>query len=114
MNINQIAMGAKPDPFKFTIIWKEIVNGNTIIVANYHGCLTFGGNKLMVLRGTPNIETCLDPHFLNEDYPVIARFPPTAEGRKLALLVCNNIETISEDKWCSCDGTVHKLGIGCS
>jgi len=85
MNINQIAMGAKPDPFKFEIKSLEHVFGSTIIIANYGG-LTFEGDKLMVLQGVFNKEdfTTLDPHFLNEEYPVYASFQPTKEGLELA------------------------------
>lgn len=87
MNINQIAMGAKPDPYKFQINHLEICGGNTIVIANYGGA-TFGGNKLMVLKGIyTNFET-LDPHFLNEEYPVFARFQPTEEGLRYARLIC--------------------------
>lgn len=50
MNINQVAMGCKPNPFKFEIKFHCIICDNTIIIANYGG-ETFGGNKLMVLRG---------------------------------------------------------------
>lgn len=89
MNINQIAMGCKPDPTNFKIVHLEHVNGNTIVVANYGG-LTFNGDKLMVLKGTYNEFETLDPHFLNEDYPVFARFQPTPEGLRLARLVCSS------------------------
>lgn len=90
-DIKQIAMGCKPDPFKFTINHYEVVNGNTIIIANYGG-LTFNGNKLMVLRGIHSKEQeSLDPHFLNEDYPVVARFQPTEKGLELARIIADNI-----------------------
>lgn len=88
MNINQVAMGCKPDPHNFVIQYLERINGNTIIIANYGGA-TFNGNKLMVLKGLFS-ETelkVLDPHFLNEDYPVFARFQPTDEGIRLAKIV---------------------------
>ena len=90
MNINQVAMGCKPDPFKFEIKHIEHENGNTIIVANYGGA-TFGGNKLMVLRGVHLREeiTCLDPHFLNLKHPVVARFIPTKLGLAIARTVCS-------------------------
>lgn len=88
--LNKIAMGCKPDPYKFKIIKTEIVNGNTIVLANFEGCLSFSGNKLMLLRGTPEISDVLDPHFLNETYPVIARFIPTDEGWNMAKLCAKN------------------------
>ena len=87
-NINQVAMGCKPDPEKFKIKHIEVLNGNTIIIANYGG-KTFNGDKLMVLKGEfheKDLKT-LDPHFLNEDYPVFARFKPTKEGMELAKIV---------------------------
>lgn len=90
MNIKQIAMGCKPDPYKFTIKSIEHVNGNTIVIANYGGA-TFGGDKLMVLRGIYEEFETLDPHFLSEDYPVVARFIPTEEGVNLARMVATNI-----------------------
>lgn len=87
-DIRQIAMGAKPDPTKFTIKHLEHVHGNTIVIANYGG-ETFNGDKLMVLKGIhENFET-LDPHFLNETYPVFARFQPTSEGLKLARMAAS-------------------------
>lgn len=89
MDINQVAMGCKPDPYNFRLVHLEHINGNTIVVANYGG-ETFNGNKLMVLRGTYEFFNTLDPHFLSEDYPVIARFIPTEEGMEWARLVANN------------------------
>lgn len=100
MNINQVAMGCKPDPFKFEIKHIEHENGNTIIVANYGGA-TFGGNKLMVLRGIHLREeiSCLDPHFLNLNHPVAARLLPTKLGLAIARDIClrldkNDIEEV--------------------
>ena len=85
-------MGCKPDPFNFYINYSEIVNENTIVIANYGG-ETFGGNKLMVLRGVFDVHSLesLDPHFLDKDYAVVARFVPTYEGVKLARICAENI-----------------------
>lgn len=102
-NIKQIAMGCKPNPFDYHIVKIEWVAGHTIVLANYHGCTSFGGNKLMLIRGSipneytenlgnaDNKELPLDPHFLNEEYPVIARFIPNEEGWKMARLCAFNI-----------------------
>jgi hypothetical protein len=102
-NIKQIAMGCKPNPFDYHVKKTEIVNGNTIVLANYHGCQSFNGDKLMLLRGmlprdfytntaTHSVSTDpLDPHFLNEDYPVVARFIPNEDGWKMARLCANNL-----------------------
>lgn len=93
--LNQVAMGCKPDPTKFTIKTLEHWYGNTIVVANYGG-LTFGGDKLIVLDGIHTKFETLDPHFLNEDHPVIARFQPNAQGYKLAKLVCLNHNSVDK------------------
>ena len=71
MPVEKIAMGCKPDPYKFTVTKKEHVNGHTIIQANYGGD-TFNGEKLMLLKGVHEDFTTLDPHFLDEDHIVIA------------------------------------------
>lgn len=89
--LEKIAMGAKPDPYNFKIVKSSIINGNTIIMANYNGCLTFSGNKLMLLKGTPQIGETLDPHFLDEEYAVVARFIPNDIGWKLAELCAENL-----------------------
>ena len=70
---------------------QEIVNGNTIVEAIYPGSLTFGGHKLMLLRGTHQIGDTLDPHFLDEDYAVIARFIPTDLGWYLARISAHQV-----------------------
>ena len=90
-SLQQVAMGCKPDPTNFAIEHFEICGDSTIIIANYGGA-TFNGNKLMVLRGkwTKGQITVLDPHFLNEQHPVYARFQPTIEGLHLARLIANN------------------------
>jgi hypothetical protein len=88
--VERIGMGTKPDPYKFEIVEICHVNGNTIITAKYHGCTTFNGHKLMVLRGIHNHFLTLDPHFF-EDHPVVARFVPTVEGFNLAKIVAQNI-----------------------
>lgn len=82
--IQKIAMGCKPDPYKFTIIEREIVNCYTIVLARYEGCSNFGGDKLMLCDAIIpyDIET-LDPHFI-EGHHIIARFIPTETGKKLA------------------------------
>ena len=80
--IEKIAMGCKPDPNNYTVTHEEVINGNTIIMANYGGD-TFGGEKLMVLWGIHLNRKTLDPHFM-EGHPVIARFIPTEEGWELA------------------------------
>ena len=94
--IEKIAMGAKPDPYKFEIIRLEYHYNHTIILARYEGCLTFDGLKLMLFEGIYNPIETLDPHFLDESYPLVARFQPTGKGWVLA-------------RQCACDNYDNKL-----
>lgn len=99
--IQKIAMGTKPDPYNFEVIQREVIYGNTVVMARYPGCLTFEGRKLMLLRGVHTGEfTTLDPHFLDEDYAVIARFVPNEHGWALAKIcagLSRNLTTKSEE-----------------
>jgi hypothetical protein len=91
MSIEKIGMGTKPDPYKYTIEAIHVVNGNTIILAKYDGCTTFGGDKLMLLQGEGHEgRETLDPHFF-EHHPVVARFVPTELGWKLARIAARSI-----------------------
>jgi len=80
-----------PNPYRYTIVEYEIRNGNTVIIAKYPDCPTFDGRKLMVLKGVhpPKSINVLDPHFLENDHPIIARFIPTSEGYALACMVAD-------------------------
>jgi hypothetical protein len=86
-DIKMISMGCKPDPTKFEIIKLKQCYGCTIIEAKYDGCKTFNGHKLMLLKGYHNKEDLetLDPHFLDEDYAVVARFIPNDMGWRMAI-----------------------------
>ncbi len=89
--IQKVAMGAKPDPHNFTVLRWELVQGNTIVLALYPGSLTFHGQKLMLLRGEHTEFTTLDPHFLDEEYAVVARFIPTDKGWEMARMCAANL-----------------------
>ena len=78
-----------PSAFRFKILLSEYINGNTILLVNYPDCTTFQGNKLLLLRGQYKNFKILDPHFLDENHPVIARFLPNPEGWKMARLCAN-------------------------
>lgn len=93
--MRQIAMGCKPDPYKFTIVKIEQLQNYTIVEANYDGCLSFGGNKLMLIKGIYKSFEALDPHFLNEEYPVIARFQPTELGWDMARASAEFLDSIT-------------------
>lgn len=86
-DIKMIAMGCKPDPNNFTIKVLKLVCGNTIVLAQYHGCKCFDGDKLILLKGNWNVDQLrtLDPHFLDDNYAVIGRFIPNKIGERMAI-----------------------------
>lgn len=95
--IEYIAMGAKPDPFKFSIVkFEHHSEFLTIIEAKYEGCKTYDGHKLMLVMNDtpyqdPNTRQSLDPHFMG-GHCVIARFEPIALGWELARLCAKTIK----------------------
>lgn len=90
--VEKIMGGAKPDPFKFKIIRSEVSHNSTIILAEYEGCATYNGHKLMLLRGVHTDRQTLDPHFL-EGHPVVARFAPTKVGYTMAVVCSTLLDT---------------------
>lgn len=85
-DIKMIDMVCKPDLDEFTIKDIKLVCGNTIVLAQYHGCTAFDGDKLILLKGNWNLDQLrtLDPHFHDETYAVIGRFIPTKLGMRMA------------------------------
>jgi hypothetical protein len=57
-----------------------------LVLRHRKRCTTFNGHKLLLLKGNKDFSNLkeLDPHFLNDDHPVIARFKPDDTGWKLA------------------------------
>lgn len=47
-DIRMIAMGCKPDPYKFKIVSLEHFSGHTIMLANYDGCKIEKENEIPV------------------------------------------------------------------
>ena len=56
----------------------------SILLVHYKGCITFGGKKLILLKKEWDGRKYLDPHFLNDDHIVLARFEPNESGWALA------------------------------
>jgi hypothetical protein len=73
-----------PNPIKFTILKQKVVNGRSILLVKYHGCTTFGGKKLLLLRQKWLGGNSLDPHLLGNFHIVVARFEPNEIGWKMA------------------------------
>ena len=82
-----------PDPLLYRVISQEITGRYSVIEAEYTGCTTFNGRKLMVLKTDKKIGSKpLDPHLLGKGHEVIARFEPNENGRKLAKMCVRRIQ----------------------
>jgi hypothetical protein len=73
-----------PNPFRYRVKKRKVVNGNLILLVHYPDCTTFSGMKLLLLRGANYTKGNLDPHILGNNHPVIARFEPNEVGWGLA------------------------------
>ena len=85
----EIRLG-EPDPRKFTVLDFSSMNGITIAMLYFKGCVNFGGKKLLIFydadfASIQKSGVC-DPHFLESGVSPIARFEPTARGRSMALI----------------------------
>lgn len=80
-----------PNPNDFSIIQTEKINDKFIVEVKYHGCTTFGGRKLLLLKSEYYNGNPLDPHLLGEDHIVLARFEPNGQGWCLARLCANSL-----------------------
>ncbi len=73
-----------PNPLKWELVDWEKCGYYYIIIAYYSGCTTYGGKKLLLCKTLPVVNELLDPHLINDDHIVIARFKPNGEGIHLA------------------------------
>ena len=100
------ALNSNPDPNRFTIYKWKVIGDYLIVLVNYPDAKNFEGNKILMYRGfkDPNelLAECdhrLDPHFSNNAFCPIARFPPTEEGAELAGILAvsltNNLVDLS-------------------
>jgi len=86
-----------PNPCNFSIlyIYESSLVDFCIVMAKYHGCTTFNGKKLMLVKGRKKeIEkmTMLDPHLLGNGHVVVARFEPDELGMNMARALLKLIE----------------------
>jgi hypothetical protein len=80
-----------PNPKAFKVLREVKINGRSILLVKYYGCTTFNGEKLILLKKIWNKKSELDPHFLNENHIVLARFEPNSTGWKLAKLCAKSL-----------------------
>ncbi len=88
-----------PNPALFTIVREFEIRYPrlTVVMVNYPGCTTYGGNKISVYSDTVvnvRLAARLDPHFNDDSAEIspIARFPGDEYGWKLALQFVETLE----------------------
>lgn len=92
INKNQQIEIPNPDPRKFTLIEQRKIGKYTIAEVKYHGCTTFDGHKLLLIKGTfDEFPKILDPHLLGANHPVKARFEPNIIGWNLAIICAETL-----------------------
>jgi hypothetical protein len=96
LNIFSRSCGSNPDPAlpnpnptRFRILKVASFRRHVACRVHYPDCTTYGGEKILVDRLTDAWLFCqkeLDPHFLENEFSPIARFPATDEGWEDALV----------------------------
>jgi len=83
----EVRVASTPDPTKFVIRLKEIVNGYPILVVQYPDVLNYEGIKVLMYDKDFDLELIkdrIDPHFFKEGDSPIARFVPNDGGIEMA------------------------------
>lgn len=89
-----------PNPNRFTIWQSQDVGRFTIARVTYPDCHNFEGEKILVFEGVSVKELkalrTLDPHFCDGAHvSPIARFVPTKQGWKYAVVFCQMMADIA-------------------
>lgn len=89
-----IRVNSTPDPLKFTLVKKKIINGYPILWIHYPDVINYEGNKILMYDKNFDLELIkdrIDPHFFDEGDSPIARFVPTAAGLAMAVTLAKNL-----------------------
>ena len=88
-----------PRPTNFRIEESFDQGSACVLHVVYPDCTTYEGSKILVFRDPlatvlQRVEELgyLDPHFLEEDETLVARFRPTEEGQALAIAFCELLQ----------------------
>ena len=88
-----------PDPSRFEVKTVHVSQNYLVAQVTYEGCTNFEGEKILVFEGMNlgelSRKSLLDPHF-SEKSKLIARFVPTQEGWKQAVLLVTTLEHARE------------------
>jgi len=93
-SLNQKRVNSTPDPYIFSILKKEIINGYLILLVKYPNVINYEGKKILMYSKYFDINLInnrIDPHFFNKGDSPIARFEPTSYGWELAVTLASNL-----------------------
>ena len=82
-----VRVNSTPDPAKFKVLRKKIVNGYPIYLVQYEDVKNYEGKKILMYPkhfNTDIVKNRMDPHFFTKGDSPIARFEPTDYGWQLA------------------------------
>ena len=90
---NNVDIKNNPDPLKWILTGSYQGKGGYVLDVRYLDCTNFEGRKLLVFKGKYDrvafiLRKELDPHFLEDNKLMMARFRPTKEGYNLAKAIC--------------------------
>lgn len=85
-----------PNKYVFNILSEQQIGNYLVVLVNYPNCTTFNGDKILVFKNKTTVKGILelDPHFLESQPDLIARFPSTKEGAEYAVMFVNNLNKL--------------------
>jgi hypothetical protein len=93
-------MAPNPNPINFEILNLTQVGTCVVAILKYPDCTNFEGVKICVFEGTTSgairSREEIDPHFSKRLDSPVARFQPTKKGIRLAILVAQNLTSLTD------------------
>jgi hypothetical protein len=78
-----------PNPAVFMIKQIRQIRDFVVAMIHYPNCTNYGGDKILVWHGVTVADvrsrTLIDPHFIDGDETLVARFLPTVGGWEMAI-----------------------------
>jgi len=74
------------------VVKRQIYDHAYVEMLRYKDCTNYGGLKILVFKGRYKIKERIDPHFLEDQPDLLARFRPTEDGWMLAMAFATYIE----------------------
>ena len=83
-----------PNPAKFKIRGYKKIGDWLVVRINYLNCANYQGDKILVFKSMTEkeleIKRIIDPHFMESDGKLVARFRPTPSGWDYAVEFARN------------------------